>query len=259
MRMEEIRICHHGRTVDGVFYRPENLRRFPVVLFSHGYNGYKTDFKTAAEYFSQNGIGAVCFTFCGGSARDTSGFPTTEMTLLTEKEDLCAVLDEVMSWDCTDRQHIYLFGASQGGMISALAAEEREKDIDGLVLLYPALCIADDWKRRFPDRKEIPDAQELWGMLLGRRFFESIHDFDIKKQIGHFRKRVLILHGADDAVVPVSYGVWAASVYPNARLEIFQKEGHGFTPDAERRMEGMTMAFVHECMEAERKDAAWNS
>lgn len=258
MYREEIRISHHNRTVDGVFYRPEGLRQFPVVLLSHGYNGCKTDFETAAEYFSQNGIGAVCFTFCGGSTRDVSGFPTTEMTLFTEKEDLCAVLDEVMSWGCTDRRHIYLFGASQGGMISALTAEEREKDIDGLILLYPALCIADDWNRRFPNREEIPDTQELWGMLLGRRFFESIRDFDIRKQIGRFRKRVLVLHGADDAVVPVSYGEWAASAYPNARLEIFQKEGHGFTPDGDRRMEGMTMAFVHECMEAERKGAAWS-
>ena len=51
MRREEIRISHHNRTVDGVFFRPEGIRRFPVVLFSHGYNGCKTDFETAAEYF----------------------------------------------------------------------------------------------------------------------------------------------------------------------------------------------------------------
>ena len=59
MYREEIRISHHNRTVDGVFYRPEGIRQFPVVLLSHGYNGCKTDFETAAEYFSQNGIGAV--------------------------------------------------------------------------------------------------------------------------------------------------------------------------------------------------------
>ena len=168
MQIQEFQIPHHGRCVDAVFYRPEAVHRFPVILFSHGYNGCKTDFDTSAAYFAESGIGAVCFTFCGGSLRDRSGFATTEMTLFTEKEDLYAVLDEVKAWECVDSENIFLFGASQGGMVSALAAEERGSDIRGLILLYPAFCIADDWKKRFPTREEIPDTQDLWGMPLGR-------------------------------------------------------------------------------------------
>lgn len=248
MQIQEFQIPHHGRCVDAVFYRPEAAHRFPVILFSHGYNGCKTDFDTSAAYFAENGIGAVCFTFCGGSLRDRSGFATTEMTLFTEKEDLYAVLDEVKAWECVDSENIFLFGASQGGMVSALAAEERGSDIRGLILLYPAFCIADDWKKRFPTREEIPDTQDLWGMPLGRVFFESIHDFSIQREIGTFPKDVLIMHGTEDDVVPLSHSEWAASRYPNARLEIFQNEGHGFSENGDRRMEGMTMGFIHEHM-----------
>ena len=108
MQIQEFKIPHHGRCVDAVFYRPEGAHRFPVILFSHGYNGCKTDFDTSAAYFAENGIGAVCFTFCGGSLRDQSGFPTTKMTLFTEKEDLYAVLDEVKAWECVDSENIFL-------------------------------------------------------------------------------------------------------------------------------------------------------
>ena len=42
-------ISHHGRIMDIVEYRPD-AARFPVIIFSHGYNGYKDDFKSTAEY-----------------------------------------------------------------------------------------------------------------------------------------------------------------------------------------------------------------
>lgn len=249
MQIENIKVSHHNRTVDGVFYKPEGQEHFPLIIFSHGYNGHKGDFEVSARYFAANGIGAVCYTFCGGSTRDVSGFPTTEMTLFTEKEDLNAIIDEVKEWECVDNNNIFLFGASQGGMVSALTAEERDSDVSALVLLYPALCIADDWNARFKKDEDIPDTEELWGMLLGHRFFEAIRGFRIKERIGKFPRRVLLMHGTEDAVVNTDYALWAAKQYPDAKLEIFQGEGHGFSEEGNRRMEAMALYFIHECME----------
>ena len=223
MQIEHIKIPHHNREVDGTFYKPDGKESFPVVIFSHGYNGHKTDFEISARYFATNGIGAVCYTFCGGSTRDSSGFPTTEMTLFTEKEDLLALIDEVKTWECVDKENIYLFGASQGGMVSALTAEERQEDI--------------------PERKDV------WGMLLGDKFFKAVRGFHVKEQIGSFSKNVLIMHGTEDSVVLIDYADWASKHYPNARLEVFQEEGHGFSEEGNRRMEAMALYFVHECLE----------
>ena len=39
--------------------------------------------------------------------RDESGFHTTEMTLFTEEEDLCAVLDEVLTWDQVKKKRYF--------------------------------------------------------------------------------------------------------------------------------------------------------
>ena len=142
------KIEHHGRTVDCKVYLPEGEASFPAVIFSHGYNSCMTDFYAAGEHFAGCGIAAVCFNFCGGGLRDTSGFPTTSMTLSTEEQDLLAVHEYISSLGGVNR--VFLFGSSQGGMVSALAAEKLQDKIGGLMLQFPALCIPDDWRRKYP-------------------------------------------------------------------------------------------------------------
>lgn len=146
---------------------------------------YKSDFDNFAKYFVSNGIAAFCYTFCGGSSRDQSGFETNKMTLYTEKEDLMAVMDELKSCEGVDNDNIYLFGASQGGMISALVAEDKVSDISGLILLFPAFCIPDDWNAHFKNVKDIPETVEFWGMTLGRDFFEVLLDFISKNLLAN--------------------------------------------------------------------------
>lgn len=242
--MQTIKIPHHGRRIDGSVYRPEGGGYFPVVIISHGYNGNQSDYAFMAEYLATNGIGSICYNFCGGSTGDESGFPTTEMSLLTEKQDLLAVLDEVRYWDWIDPEQIYLFGSSQGGMVSALVAEERAKQLRGMTLLYPAFNIADDWRKQFPGKEDIPNQMLFWDMMLGRAYFEAIHDFRVNERTGGFDKPILIMHGTDDNVVPISYSEQAVERYPDARLEIFSGEGHGFTPAGNQRVSEMVLAFV---------------
>lgn len=248
IQIKELEIGHHGRIVYGRAYLPENAKNVPIVIFSHGYNGCMEDFDISARYFAENGIGAICYTFCGGSTRDKSNFQTTEMTIFTEKEDLSAVIDTISNWNCANKETIFLFGGSMGGLVSALAAEDYGDKIKGLILLYPALCIADNWRENYPNKEDIPDTQELWGMMLGRKFFESIHTFHVFDQIGKFRNNVLIMHGREEVVVPIEYSIQAKALYPNAELELFASEGHGFTEEGNRRMEAMTLYFVHQCI-----------
>ena len=124
----------------------------------------------------------------------------------TEKEDLCAVIDEIKNWDNVDPDNIFLFGASQGGLITGLVADDYVEEIKGILLLFPALCIADDWNKKFPTLDSIPEIHDLWGVTLGRIFFETIHGYDVFEHIGKFNKNVLIFHGDQDEVVALKYG-----------------------------------------------------
>lgn len=245
-----IAVEHHGRTVNGDVYIPKE-ESFPIVIFSHGYNGYKEDFLQSAEYLMDNGIGAICFTFCGSGGRDPSGFGTTNMTLFTEEEDLSAVMDYAMRIKGFNGS-LYLAGGSQGGMVSAMAAEERGSDIKGMVLLFPAFCIPDNWNNmnypvdRYPTPESIPESFEFWGVELGRDFVVTLRDLDIYENMADFQKPVLILHGTADNIVPLSYSQRAIKTYPNAELVTYTGEGHGFTPSIMRDVEKKLLAFVND-------------
>lgn len=245
-----IRVDHHERTVYGDVYIPE-AESFPLVIFSHGYNGCKDDFKGSAEYLADNGAASITFTFCGGGGRDPSGFGTTNMTLFTEKEDLSALIDYAKRIKGFNGS-LYLFGGSQGGMVSAMAAEERAADIKGMVLLFPGFSIPDAWNDtqypvdRYPTPGSIPESIDFWGVTLGRDFVLAMRELDIYANMADFRKPVLIMHGTNDAIIPIGCSRRAAETYPNAELITYHGEGHGFTPAAMRDVETRLLAFIRD-------------
>ncbi len=244
--VESIKISHHNRTVDGILYMPQQEGMYPMVIFSHGYNGHKSDFDSTARYLAEHGICALSYTFCGGSTRDESGMPTTEMTLFTEKEDLQAVIAYVKNLKQVDTDNIFTFGASQGGLVAALTVDDMSDEIKGMILLFPAFCIADDWNRRFLKIEDIPEEVELWGMKMGRGFFESIHGFDVFSHVGNYENNVLVMHGDQDPIVAMGYSERIVETYPAVRLEVFPGEGHGFSDIGTQRMTELLYQFVQE-------------
>lgn len=244
MKKIEMTIPHHGREVSGRLTLPEKEGNYPFVIFSHEYNGSKNDFEIMADSLAQQEIASFCYDFCGGSVQDKSSLATTEMTIFTEKEDLLAVVDALSEKEELDSKNLFLFGGSQGGLVSALTAEEIKDKVRGLVLLFPALCIAENWNERFPEIEDIPDTQELWGMTLGRIFFESIHGFEVYSHIGTFDKNVFVMHGDKDPVVSVEYSERLKTIYKNIEIEVFQGEGHGFTEEGNKRAAILLTNFV---------------
>jgi len=244
MRTTPITVTHQGRTIHGQSFLPETPGKYPVVLFSHGFNGCMADSNGSAAHLCQHGIAAVNYTFCGGSTRDESGFPSTEMSVLTERDDLLAMLAWIKQQPEFDAERVFLFGTSMGGLVSVLAASGCQQDLCGLMLLFPALCIPDDWRMRFPREEDIPDTHVFWGFLLGRPHFEAIRDMDPFAYMPGIDLPVMILHGEKDPIVNVSYSQRAAGAFPRAELTIFPGEGHGFTEASNRKLDEMMLAFV---------------
>ena len=242
--IQEVKVPFRQWETDGILYLPKTEDKIPIVVFSHGYNGYKMDFDETAKYLAERGIASFCYTFCGGSARDTSGMPTTEMTVFSESENLEAVLAYVKQMEQVDYNNIFTFGGSQGGLVTALTCDERSEEIKGMVLLFPAFCIPENWTVRFANKADIPMEQEFWGMKLGRVFFESIHGYDVFSHTGKYKNNVLIMHGDKDPIVAMGYSEKIVKVYEHVRLEVFKGEGHGFSPEGNRVMTEMVYEFV---------------
>lgn len=242
MTIRQLTVPHHGRVMDADFYRPE-ASLFPAVVVCHGYGGDKRGMAWVGRALAEAGIGALCVSLCGGGRGDASGFPSTSMTLYTERDDALAALDLARTLPGVDPARVYLFGESQGGLASVLAAEQA-RNLAGLILLFPALCIPDDWNRRLPADADIPETLDFWNLTLGSGFFRALRTMDVPKAIAAYRGPVLLLHGDEDPIVPIEYSRRAAEDYADAALVEFPGEKHGFTPPACARVIELTTAMV---------------
>lgn len=225
---QEIEVMNNGQRIYGVAYIPETeMEKVPLVISAHGLGGSYHSNLAYAEQLASHGLATYCFDFRGGGGNRSDG-STTEMSVMTEVSDIQAVLDAAKNWDFVDSQKIVLFGASQGGITSAIAAARRTDDVAGLILLYPAFVIHDDIHKRFSSLDEVPDVFQFNWITAGRPYVEDMWDYDVYNEIGNYTGKVLLIHGSADGIVPVSYSDRAAEVYPDAEYYVINGAGHGF-------------------------------
>ncbi len=151
-----------------------------------------------------------------------------DMSVLTEKADLEAVLDEVMRWECVNTDSIYLMGNSQGGYVSTLVAAERPDDIRAIILIYPGYSLYYDVHAMFDSINEIPDTDYLLGMRLGRRYFKDIWEQEPYQKAQEYGKEILLIHGSRDSVVPLSYSDRLADTVDHVEYHVLRGADHGF-------------------------------
>lgn len=190
-----------------------------------------------------------CFDFCGGSNGSQSDGSPLEMSIFTEQSDLEAVIDMVKGLEYVDSENVFLFGASQGGLVAEITAAANAAEIQGLILLYPALEIAKDVQALFATAEDIPDTYAMFGwMTVGRDYFEELLDYDVYSVIGTYEKDVLLIHGDADGIVSLSASERALEVYPSAELKVLPGAGHGLHgQDAETATEYMLEYLQAHC------------
>lgn len=216
----------------GYILKPKNASgRLPVVIVSHGFSSNMMISYQYARVFVRQGFAAVCFDFCMSGSGISTG-SSLGMSVLTEMDDLLTLLDYVKTLPFADEKRIVLAGCSQGGLVSALAAAGRPADVAALVLYYPALCIPDDARRghmitaRF-DPQHIPEQFYAIAVHLSKKYALDAAGLDPYREICTYPKPVLIVHGLEDALVPIEYSRRAEQAY--ARCKLVEVHGdHGF-------------------------------
>ena len=222
------------RRIFGKAFFPQNKQgKLKTVILSHGYNSSYAYLADLAYALAETGVFAYCYDFCVGSSSSESSGKTTDMTIATETDDLKTVIGFIKALDCVDESNVYLYGESQGGFISALAAAELKDGIKGLYLLYPAFCIPDDQKARMAQIEQSKaETIELMGMTISKNFGDGIPDGDVFQYVGGYEGKVMIYHGNADELVKLSYSEKLAKSYKNAALFVYEGEGHGFSESA---------------------------
>ena len=234
----EVWSARDGNRIFGMmYYNSASSRKQPAVILSHSSSLTHEAMSGYALAIAKMGYAAYCFDFCGGSDKSKSDGKTDEMTVFTEVEDLRAVVKTVKSQANVEPSQVYLLGSSQGGLVSALLADECPDDFAGMILFYPAFNIPEmvkmfsgfgDWGD-FGDFGNWGDFGDFGGMMsMSEAYINSIKDFDVWSHIGKFSKPVCIIHGTADMIVPIANSEKAVGLYPSATLNKIEGANHGF-------------------------------
>lgn len=248
--IRELPAQRDGKHIYGVAYVPLDAgNQMPAVIYAHGYGVTHQNGIQYAERLAEHGYVVYCFDFCGGGNGSQSDGSPLEMSIFTEQADLETVIGMIRELDYVDQDYVFLFGASQGGLVSGITAAANQEEIRGLILLYPGFEIVEDAQALFASADDIPETYSMFGwMTVGRTYFEDLLDYDVYSVIGMYERDVLLIHGDSDGIVPISSSERALEVYPSAELKVLPGAGHGLHgQDAEKATEYMLEYLQARC------------
>lgn len=233
----KIKYTRNNLIIRGHAFGKKNQSQHAVIM-SHGFLANERMCFKYAKLLAEMGFLAVTFDFCGGGIISRSDGHSQDMTVMTEKADLLAVIKGVR--DQFSPTEITLLGCSQGGFVSGLLAAELGKDIiDRLIMFYPAICIPDDARNgkmmffKF-DPDHIPAILGRFPMKLGGEYATTVISMDPYEEMKGYDGPVLLIHGTADKIVNISYARKLKEIYPDCRYEEIDG-GHMFKGKADEQ------------------------
>jgi len=232
-------------------YYNETQKPKPVVIFCHGYKGFKDwgAWHLVAEAFAKAGFFFIKFNFShnGGTVDEPIDFPDLEAfaenNYTKELDDLETVIEYFATTKHymleADVKDISLIGHSRGGGIVLIKAEENDK-----VKQVVTWAGVSDYKVRFKqDTDEFKEWKESGVKYVqnGRTKQEMPHHFQFYTDFKENEKRLtiqraveqleiphLIIHGNDDPSVSVKEGEKMHQWNPKSKLKIIEGTNHVF-------------------------------
>jgi len=226
-------------------YQNDSLDSKHVVLFSHGYKGFKDwgAWHLVAEAFAEVGFCFLKFNFShnGGTVDQPIDFPDLEAfaqnNFTKELDDLERILDFVISE--IHPETISLIAHSRGSGIALIKAEEDTRITN--VVTWAGVC---DYKILFHEGTEsfqqwkntgrtfVENARTKQLMPHDWQFYEDFKEneerFTIRRAVKNLDKPLLIVHGSEDATIPVKAAQLLHSWNPDSELVILEGADHVF-------------------------------
>ena len=233
-----------------VFYKADNIPK-PVVIFCHGYKGYKDwgAWNLVAERFAEEGCFFLKFNFShnGGTPKNPIDFPDLEAfaqnNFTKELDDLEDIINFISATDNFGNEinsnAISLIAHSRGAGIILIKASEEPRIKN--VITWAGVS---DFKERFQigssqfnDWKEkgITYIENSRTKQLMPHYFQFFQDFSanenrltIKLAVQKLNIPLLVIQGSDDATVIEAEASLLHQWSPKSELEIIKNGDHSF-------------------------------
>lgn len=251
MKVDFVVYPAHGRpfTADAT-YMPDS-RPKPVVIFTHGFKGFKDwgHFNLLARHFAENGFVFVKFNFAynGTSVEDDSDLHDLEAfgnnNFSLELDDLQALIDLLhepnppIQRQEFDLARIYLVGHSRGGGAVILKAAEEPR-----VKAVATWSAVSDYDQRWTEAQMAQWKQGGVQYVLNGRtgqqmplYYQLAEDYhqnrarlDIPQVIRKMPQPLLILHGDRDETLPLQMAHDLKSWKPDAEMRLLPGTNHSY-------------------------------
>lgn len=240
----------HGKDILADLFFVENGVKKDVVLFCHGYKGYKDwgAWDLVAEEFARNNFFFVKMNFShnGGTPEQPIDFPDLEAfgnnNFIKELDDLETVIDWLRSGDVhpgeANAEKLSLIGHSRGGGIVLLKAFEDSRvsrvitwaGVSDFASRFPDGEVLDQWKKT--GVAHVHNARTRQDMPHYFQFFTSFKENEerltIRNAVRDLKIPCLIVHGDLDETVPVEEARNLKTWNPGAELSIVPGANHTF-------------------------------
>lgn len=230
-------------------YRPDTNAPVPVVVFAHGFKGFKDwgCWHLIAKAFTDAGFAFIKFNFShnGTTPEDPELFGDLEAfgrnTYSKEWEDLNVVLDWITA-DAPefmfDTNRLSLIGHSRGGglAIAKAADDDRIKKlvtwaaVPSLAWLWADEAFKAHWKNAdvvYQKNARTGQNMPLYYSLCAD-YEANEYLFDLEEVAPRVRQPWLIVHGEADSSVPPSAAQHLHQLKPKARIHLIPEADHTF-------------------------------
>lgn len=227
------------------FY-PENGENLPLIIFAHGYKGYKDwgAWNLMAEKFAKSGFYFVKFNFShnGTTVEEPNNFADLNAFGNNNYSKEMADFEEVVNYftktSRIDSSKICVIGHSRGGGIAVLKAFEDDR-IKALI----TFAGVSNFENRFVHGQQLEDWKNS-GVIFSEnkrtqqqmphyfQFFEDFKKnekrFDIQKAAQNLEKPFLIIHGTADEAVNTKEAYLLKEWCKTAELVLIENATHTF-------------------------------
>ncbi len=248
---QDVSIQSGNYTLRGTAHLPtETDSAVPAVILFHGFTANRLEahrlFLKLSRALEAAGIASFRFDFAGSGESDGD---FSEMTVSSELRDANAILDFVRVHPRVNHARITVCGLSLGGLVASLLAARRSQEIERLVLIAPAGNFKQIALAMLEANRDInPDSVfDYGGNPIGPAFAKEILTLDPYSSALGYNGPVLLVHGTEDARVPVSASErYLAEVYrENGQLVRIEGANHTFDSLTwEQALQGALLSFI---------------